>query len=144
MLTEYVRNALRRTISHQYAVPDEQGKLRLHCVTLDPASEEVISSYVDRGPAGTVVSVPTPIARQLAAAVSATGESLLTRGNALVVVTSPSVRAPVKQVLDNQMQGVIVLGYNEIVRGVDVESSGLVQLPGTQRAVPMQQAVGAA
>ena len=55
VLTEYVRNALRRTICQQYATPvpgDEAARQRIVCVTLDPSLEDLIGGYVDRGPAG--------------------------------------------------------------------------------------------
>ena len=36
VLTEYVRNTLRRTISNQHSETDDQDKQRLYCVTVDP------------------------------------------------------------------------------------------------------------
>jgi flagellar biosynthesis component FlhA len=44
------------------------------------------------------------------------------------VLASPSVRAQVRQILEPHIAEVAVLGYNEVVRGTDVESVGLVQL----------------
>jgi flagellar biosynthesis protein FlhA len=128
VLTEYVRNALRRTISAQYAETDAAGTQRLYCVTLDPATEEVINGYIERGPGGTTLSVPPRVANRLAAAVSRAAEPLVAGGHQLVVLSSPGVRAPVKQMLDAQLKGAVVLAYNEIVSGLDVESMGLVQL----------------
>ena len=58
VLTEYVRNALRRTICHQYATPQAGGKLKLTCITLDPALEDLINAYIDRGPGGTTLTMP--------------------------------------------------------------------------------------
>src|SRR5262245_20607254 len=49
VLTEYVRNALRRTISSQYAGVDERGKPRLYCISMDPGVEDVVNGYIDRG-----------------------------------------------------------------------------------------------
>jgi flagellar biosynthesis component FlhA len=46
----------------------------------------------------------------------------------VVVLASPSVRAQVRQILEPHIAGVAVLGYNEVVRGTDLESVGLVQL----------------
>ncbi|MCA9284777.1 MAG: flagellar biosynthesis protein FlhA [Phycisphaerales bacterium] len=135
VLTEYVRNGLRRTICAQYAEPDETGVLRLHCVTMDPAAEDRISGYIDRGAAGTTVSVPPQLASRLARAVGATAEPLARSGRAIVVVAGPSVRAPLRQILDPYVPGVVVLGYNEVVRGVEVESVGLVQLEAAEAAV---------
>jgi flagellar biosynthesis protein FlhA len=134
VLTEYVRNALRRTISAMYAETDERGRQRLYCMTMDPALEETISGYVDRGPGGTSMSMPPHLANRIAAAVGKAAEALVAGGHQLVVLASPSVRAQVKQILDAHMPNAAVLAYNEIVKGLDVESLGLIQLPSNEYA----------
>jgi flagellar biosynthesis protein FlhA len=136
VLTEYVRNALRRTISSQYAETDENGRQRLYCITIDPAIEDLINGYIDRGPGGTTMSIPPALANRIATVVGKTAEPLVSGGHQLVVVASPTVRAQLKQILDAHLPSVIVLAYNEIVKGLDVESVGLVQLP-TQEFAPM-------
>jgi flagellar biosynthesis protein FlhA len=128
VLTEYARNALRRTICAQYAEDDEHGRPVLHCVTMDPSLEDAINGYVDRGPGGTTVSVPPDLARRIAQAVQDAAQRLITGGHQVLVLTSPSVRAPLREVLATRIGGVVVLAYNEIVDGIDVESTGLVQL----------------
>jgi flagellar biosynthesis protein FlhA len=134
VLTEYVRNALRRTISAMYAETDERGRQRLYCVTMDPALEETISGYIDRGPGGTTMSMPPHLANRIAATVASSAEPLVRGGHQLVVLASPSVRAQVKQILDLQVPNAVVLAYNEVVKGLEVESVGLVQLPAEQQA----------
>jgi flagellar biosynthesis protein FlhA len=134
VLIEYARNALRRTLSRMYAETDEQGKPRLYCVTMDPTLEDVISGYIDRGPAGTSVSISPQLANRIATAVSRAAEPLMAAGHQLIVLASPSVRAQVKQILDAQINGAIVLAYNEVVKGLDIESLGLVQLPSNEMA----------
>ena len=54
--------------------------------------------------------------------------ALTNAGRSIVVVSSPTVRAPLRQILNPHIAGVVVLGYNEIVDGLDVQSVGLVQL----------------
>jgi flagellar biosynthesis protein FlhA len=129
VLGEYVRNALRRTISALHAEADERGRLRLSCVTLDPAIEDVVNGYIDRGPAGTSMAIPPPLAARIARAVAKTAEPLVAAGRPLVVLTSPTVRAQIKQILDAHVPGAAVLSYNEVVKDLDVESVGLVHLP---------------
>ncbi len=129
VLTEYVRNALRRTISMMYAEQDEDGRSKLYCVTMDPAVEDLINGYIDRGPGGTSMSIPPQVANRIASAVSESSKPLINAGHQLVVLTSPTVRAQVRQILEAHMPGVVVLAYNEIIKGLDVESMGLVQLP---------------
>jgi flagellar biosynthesis protein FlhA len=128
VLTEYVRNALRRTICNQYAAPSDNG-LKLACVTLDPALEELISAYIDRGPAGTTVNMPARVASRVAGQVLTALKQVTTLGYHPVVIASPQVRAVVKQILDPHLPTVAVLGYNEITTGIEVESLALVAPP---------------
>jgi flagellar biosynthesis protein FlhA len=137
VLTEYVRNALRRTICHQYAAPSDKagtGVPKLVCVTLDPALEDQINSFIDRGAAGTTVNMPSRVASAIAAQVTRALQAVINAGHPAVVIASPQVRAVVKQLLEPHMPGVAVLGYNEVVSGVDVESLALVMPPTTQAA----------
>ncbi|MCZ6836937.1 MAG: flagellar biosynthesis protein FlhA [Planctomycetota bacterium] len=140
VLIEYVRNSLRRTISSIYAESDELGKSRLHCVTLDPVVEDVINGFIERGPSGTSMSIPPHVANRIARAVTKTAESLVGQGHQLIVLTSPSVRAQVHQILENHVPNTVVLSYNEIVRDLEVESHGLVQLE-QEENVPVHGAV---
>ncbi len=128
VLVEYVRNALRRSICNQYAVGLE-GRQRLMCVTLDPALEDVISGYIERGPAGTTISMPAKVASRVCEQVMLGLKRLTEAGHHPVVIASPQVRATVRQILDPRVPGVAVLGYNEIESGVEVESVALVMPP---------------
>jgi flagellar biosynthesis protein FlhA len=129
VLVEYVRNALRRTICALHAELDENGRPRLRCVTMDPAVDDMVGGYIDRGPAGTTFSIPPQVAARVARAVGETAQALVSAGRVPIVVTSPAVRAQLRQTLEPHIPGIVVLGYNEVAKGVDVESVGLVQLP---------------
>ena len=129
VLTEYVRNALRRAITLQHSQPIEGGGLKLVCVTLDPALEERVLAYVDRGPTGTTVSLPAREAQLLTGQITSALERLATSGHLPVVVCSPQVRGVMFQLLEGRVPGVAVLGYNEVVSGVEVESMALVMPP---------------
>ena len=128
VLVEYVRNALRRTICAQYTTPDENGQQQLHCVTMDPAVEDRINAYVDRSASGTTTSIPPQLGGSIGRAAAQSVRPLLEAGHRAVVVASPSVRAQVRQIIQAHLPDVVVLGYNEIVPGIAVESVGLVQL----------------
>ncbi|MEY5031810.1 MAG: Flagellar biosynthesis protein FlhA [Planctomycetota bacterium] len=128
VLVEYVRNGLRRSICMQYTEVDDRGRPRLRCVTMDPALEDTISGYIDRTASGTTFTIPPQIANRIARAVAETARPLADLGRPVVVLASPSVRAQVRQILEPHIAGVAVLGYNEVVRGTDLESVGLVQL----------------
>ncbi len=129
VLTEYVRNALRRTICNQYLQTDpETGKGRLSCVTLDPATEDMISGYIERGAAGTTMTMPPTVANRITTAVIAEMQKLIAAGHHPLVLASPQVRAQVRQLLEPHLPNVAVMGYNEVSKGVEVESLGLVHV----------------
>jgi flagellar biosynthesis protein FlhA len=136
VLTEYVRNALRRSICQQYCSPatDGSGKQKLVCITLDPAIEDQIAGYIDRGQAGTTVSMPARVASKIAEQVLASLRLVTGAGHHPVVIASPQVRAVVRQVLEPHVPTVAVLGYNEVVPSIEVESLALVGAPEAKEA----------
>ena len=138
VLTEYVRNGLRRTICAQYVemTSTEAAELtgatarptpRLFCVSLDPALEDQIASFIDRGNEGTTMTMPPAVANRITTALVRDLQRLIQGGHQPVVLASPQVRAQVRRLLEPHLPNAAVLGYNEVSKGVDVESLGLVQ-----------------
>ena len=134
VLVEYARNGLRRTICAMYATPDDMGTQRLLCVTLDPNLEDQINAYIDRSAQGTTMNMPARIAREIANQISTGLQQVTMAGGMPVVIASPQVRNAVWQIIEPHVPAVAVLGYNEIVPGIDVESLALIE--------PMGQAQG--
>ncbi|MBI1190842.1 MAG: flagellar biosynthesis protein FlhA [Tepidisphaera sp.] len=126
VLTEYVRNALKRTICQQYASKQPGGGFKLTCVTLDPGLEDQINAYIDRGPAGTAVNVPARLAARVTEQIARSLQQVVAVGQPPVVVASPQVRAVVRQLIEPKIPGAAVLGYNEVTGDIEVESVGLV------------------
>ena len=60
ILTEYARHALARTLCHLQKADDG----RIHCITLDPKLEELISNGLERGEHGTVLTLPRRFRRR--------------------------------------------------------------------------------
>ena len=138
VLTEYVRNALRRSICQQYATPivDQDGArkaggaaYRLVCVTLDPALEDLINAYIDRSAGATVVNMPARVAQAVSGQILESLRAVTAAGHPPVVLASPQVRAVVRQLIEPHLPAGAVLGYNEAVAGVEVESMALVMAP---------------
>lgn len=137
VLTEYVRNALRRTICSMYAVqepdpesPPEQPVMvnKLYCVSLDPMLEDQINSYIERSAEGTSMAMPPIVANRITTAMSMELNRLIQVGHHPIVLASPQVRAQVRKLLEPHFPTAVVLGYNEVSKGVNVESIGLVQV----------------
>ncbi len=137
VLTEYVRNALRRTICSQYTSmeqrPDATGmalgpsESMLYCVSLDPSLEDLINGYIERSNEGTSMSMPPSVANRVTGALLEEVQRLVQQGRPPVVLASPQVRGQVRRLVEPHLPTCAVLGYNEISKGVHVESVGLVQ-----------------
>ncbi|MCG3180655.1 MAG: Flagellar biosynthesis protein FlhA [Phycisphaerae bacterium] len=127
VLTEYVRNALARSICAQYA--DENG--RIHCVTLDPALEDLINSHIERTEYSSALTLPPMLAARISERIGRELGKVLSAGRPAVVLCSPQVRAAVKQLIEPSLPSAAVLAYNEIVKSMAVESLGMVTVEQT-------------
>lgn len=135
VLVEYVRNGLRRTICSLYAMQDAQGAMSLLCVTLDPGLEDQVNAYIDRGAQGTTLNMPAQIARQIATKIADGLAAVNAHGGMPVVIASPQVRNAIWQVIEPHVPAAAVLGYNEIVPGINVESLALITPVGQEDSV---------
>jgi len=126
VLTEAVRHGLARTICGQY----KDDANTIHCITLDPALEDLINGYVERNERGAVLTLPPQVARQITENVAAQIGKLMSAGFAGVVLCSPQVRPFVRRLIESSLPAVAVMAYGEIVKGVSVESVGIVGAQG--------------
>ena len=126
VLTEAVRHGLARTICSQY----RDDKNIIHCVTIDPALEEMVNSYVERNERGSFLTLPPQLARQITESVANNINKLMQLGFGGVVLCSPQVRAFVRKLIEPSLPAVAVMSYNEVVKGMNVESVGIVGVNG--------------
>lgn len=126
ILTEYARNALARTICAQYRAQDGA----IHCITLDPATEDYLQANIQRLDHGSHLAIPPERQTQLAERARSQLDQATTAsgGAAVVVLCSPPVRMWVRRLLEPALPTTAVLGLNEIVRGVDLNAHGVVSL----------------
>jgi flagellar biosynthesis protein FlhA len=123
ILTEYVRNALARSICEQHK--DKDGKL--HVVTLDPKLEDKINSGIERTERGTFLTLTPQQITDIVKAITAEIEKLVSAGHLPIVLCAPQIRAQLKKILDTTKANIAVLSYNEIVSDVNVQSLGTVE-----------------
>ncbi|MDI3281304.1 MAG: flagellar biosynthesis protein FlhA, partial [Bacillota bacterium] len=124
LLTEYVRRALARQISHQYA--DE--KRVLHVVTMDPALEDKLAAQVQTSDQGSYLALDPQMAQQLFQAIGRQVEKLTTAGHQPIILCSPAIRLYLKRLSERLLPKLIFLSYSEVAPGVEVESVGMVSL----------------
>jgi len=126
VLTEYVRNALARSICKQYV--DEND--RLYCITLDPQLQELISGHIERSERGTTFTMPPATVREIVARIEAQVAQISAGGRTPVVLCPPHIRLTVRRMLESRLPSVPVLAYNEVVPEVTAEAVGLVGMNG--------------
>ncbi len=126
VLTEYVRNALSRTICKQHV--DDRD--RIWCLTLDPALEDMIGGHIERTDRGITNTMPPQTAQQIVQQIADRTTELTQTGRSGVILCSPHIRSSLRRMIEASLPHVAVLAYNEIVPDVAVEAVGLIGLNG--------------
>jgi flagellar biosynthesis protein FlhA len=125
VLTEYVRNALGRTICKQYV--DDRD--RIWVLTLDPALEDLINNHIDRE-RGNANTMPPATAQQIVKLIADKSQELTQTGRNAAILCSPQIRSALRRMIESSLPQVAVLAFNEIAPEVSVEAVGLVGMNG--------------
>jgi flagellar biosynthesis protein FlhA len=121
MLTEYVRQNLKRSITRQFAA---DKKLRV--VSLDAGLEQLILDNVRQSDHGSYVALEPEHIRKMFASLKHAIEHMTDMGRVPVVLTSPMVRRHFKHVTEQMAPDLTVLSFNELEPGVEITSDGVV------------------
>ncbi len=122
VLTEYVRQNLKRAISNQYFFSNEPTSV----VTLDPKVEQEIMGAVKQTEQGSYLALDPAYTQSLMEAIRDEIQKLEELGRAAILITSPIVRMYVKKLTEEQFKNLHVLSYNEIDSDVELQSVGMV------------------
>lgn len=124
LLTEYVRQALARQITAQYARENESLKV----VTCSYRVEKVIADSVQQTEHGNYLSLDPESSESVIQSVAREIEQLSLRQETPVLLCSPPIRMYVKQLLERYFPDLPVLSYNELEANVEVQSIGVVDI----------------
>lgn len=122
VLTEYVRQSLKRAISAKYFSPNEQTSV----VTLDPNIEQEIMNSVKQTEQGTYLTLDPQRTKAIMDSVEKEIAKLENLGKNPIVITSPIVRMYFKKLTEDYFKDLIVVSYNEIDANVELQSVGMV------------------
>ncbi len=124
VLTEYVRQALSRQITLQFA---ETGK-PLKVVTIGSALEKKVAESIQHSDQGNYLALDPNTSQVLYRNLSEQINKLVQIGTQPILLTSPMIRMYIRQVVERLMPEVPILSYNELEPHVEVQSIGVVNL----------------
>ena len=122
VLTEYVRQSLKRAISAKYFSPNEQTSV----VTLDPKIEQEIMNSVKQTEQGAYLTIDPERTKAIMNSVETETAKLENLGRNPIIITSPIVRMYFKKLTEDYFKDLIVVSYNEIDANVELQSVGMV------------------
>ncbi|MBQ7077435.1 MAG: flagellar biosynthesis protein FlhA [Lachnospiraceae bacterium] len=122
VLTEYVRQSLKRSISAKYFPANETTSV----VTLDPKVEQDIMGSVKQTEQGAYLTIDPEKTKAIMNSVEEEVAKLENLGNNPIIVTSPIVRMYFKKLTEDYIKDLIVVSYNEIDNNVELQSVGMV------------------
>ncbi len=123
MLTEYVRQSLKRTITGRYV----SGK-HMRVLTLDPELEHLILDNVKQTEHGSYIALEAEAIQKIFVSLRSAIERMTSLGISPIVLTSPVVRYHFKRLIEQMVPDLVVLSYNEIEQDVDIQADGIVTI----------------
>ncbi len=122
LLTEYVRQTLKRAISNKYF--SEPGTASV--VTLDPKLEQEIMNSVKQSEQGAYITLDPERIKAVIESVRKELEKLESMGKNSIILTSPIVRMYFKRLTEDYFNDLAVVSYNEVESDVELQSVGMV------------------
>lgn len=124
ILTEYVRQSLKRAISGKYFPANETTSV----ITLDPKIEQEIMNNVKQTEQGAYLALDPERTKAILASVGEEVQKLENLGKNPVIITSPIVRMYFKRLTEDYYRDLIVVSYNEIESNIELQSIGMVTI----------------
>jgi flagellar biosynthesis protein FlhA len=124
ILTEYVRQSLSRQITQQFSQVGETLKV----ITVGPNLEKKISESVQQSEQGSYLALDPASTQTIYQRLSEQINRLLQSGQQPIVLTSPTIRMYLRQVIERTMQDIPVLSYSELEPNIEIQSVGVVNL----------------
>lgn len=124
ILTEYVRQSLKRAISGKYFPANETTSV----VTLDPKLEQEVMNSVKQTEQGAYLTLDPDLTKSIIKSVGDEVQKLENLGKNPIIITSPIVRMYFKRLTEDYYRDLIVVSYNEIDSNVELQSVGMVAI----------------
>jgi len=126
ILTEYVRMALRRSITFAFA----QGASTLGVYLLDPSIEDVVRQAIQHTATGSYLALDPEVSREILDAVRRELGEKEAGGPPPVILTQMEIRRFVKRLVDVEFPDVVVLSFQELSPELNIQPVGQIRIGG--------------
>lgn len=123
VLTEYIRQSLKRTITRKWS---EGGQIRV--IVLDAEVEKVIINALKTNEQGTSFNLAPDLMQQIMMNLMEQIKKVKEAVSIPIVLTSPVVRIYFSKMVEQFSQNAVVLSYNELDAGVQIQAIGTITL----------------
>ena len=124
ILTEYVRQSLKRAISNKYFGDENMTEV----ITLDPKVEQMIMGSIKQTEQGAYISLDPAVTKKILNATEVEIQKLENKGLNPIIITSPIVRMYFKKMTNEYFSDLVVISYNEIDSDIELKSIGVVTI----------------
>lgn len=124
ILTEYVRQALARSITKQLQSPD--GSVSV--ILIDPRVERLIIEAVQTTPQGSYLALDPVTTEKVVEGIRKSFEEGMQKGYQPVLLCSPAIRRFAKKLTERVSGSIMVVSHGEIAPGTKVYSIGTVKI----------------
>jgi type III secretion protein V len=124
LLTEYVRVALKRYISHKYST----GQNILPAYLLSPTIEDTVRGAIRQTSGGSYIALDPNVSKKLVTNIKDTVGDLTAIRQRPVLLTSMDIRRYMKKMIEQDLPELAVLSYQELTQEINVQPLAKVEL----------------
>ena len=124
LLTEYVRGALKRHISHKYSA----GLNMLPAYLLAPKVEETLRSAIRQTSAGSYLALDPATGKRLVENVKKAVGKLPATGQRPVLLASMDIRRYLRKLIEQDLYDLQVISYQELTKDVNIQPLARIDL----------------
>lgn len=124
VLTEYVRQALARQITTQYA----SGQTELKVLTVSAKVEKIIADSIQQTDHGNYLAMDPSNSQAILESIAKEVERIALFEQSPVILCSPAVRMYLRQLTERYFPQIPILSYNELESSIEIQSVGVVNI----------------
>jgi flagellar biosynthesis protein FlhA len=123
MLTEYVRQKLKRTITRKYT-----NGASIQVITLDQEIENIILNSAKKNDHGTYLAIDPQVVQGIVEKVTEQIDKVKEIVDHSIILTSPIVRIYFKRLIEQFLEDLTVLSFNELDTNIQIQVIGMIKM----------------